>query len=309
MDTQNAYISPFLPQTAFNHENLLHKAQEVFDGLDVSENTRKDYKARIGMFLSFVAMNGFEVNSYLLFKRELGARTDLSVATKNKYLSCAKIFLRELTRIGLIPADITANIKLFSQSRKHKKQGFSWKEVEKISEALKNMGETKRTMRLRALFCLLAFQGLRQIEVIRLVVQDIDVASGTAMIQGKGADDKEMVYLTPETIQALTKYMKVTKRKSGALFQSFGNRKRQHLSTRTIKREFESLLKDLDINKTVHGFRHFYVTTLLQNFDVRDARKFSRHQSLEMLVVYDDEIDISNRTQEVFACFESLHVT
>ena len=103
--------------------------------------------------------------------------------------------------------------------------------------------------------------------------------------------------------------MTATRRRSGSLFQSFGNRKGEHLSTRTIQREFESLLDDLNINRTVHGFRHFYITTILQNFDVRDARKFSRHKSLEMLITYDDELDIAHRTQDVFACFEGVHVT
>lgn len=307
MNALNTHTEPFLtPHTRYN---LLHKAQEVFDGLDVSEGTRKDYQSRIGTFLYFLEKNGFDHNSYLSFKRVLTTRTDITVATKNKYLSTAKVFLRELMRTGLIPIDITANVKLFSQSKKHKKQGFCWEEIERIAEALKQMPETKRTMRLRALFCLLAFQGLRQIEVVRITVQDIDFASNTAMIQNKGSDDKEMVYLSPETVQTIKDYMKATRRRSGMLFQGFGNRKSHGLSTRTIKREFEILLKDLGINRTVHGFRHFYITTLLQNFDVRDARKFSRHKSLEMLIVYDDEIDIAHRTQDVFACFEGVHVT
>ncbi len=306
MFTQNMHTEPFL--TLYTRDNLIHKAQEVFDGLDVSEGTRKDYQSRIGMFLYFLEKNGFDHNSYLSFKRLLAARTDLSVATKNKYLSTSKVFLRELVRTGLIPVDITANVRLFSQSKKHKKQGFTWEEVETIAEALKQMSETKRTMRLRAFFCLLAFQGLRQIEIVRLSVQDLDFASDTAMIQGKGADDKERVYLSPETVQSLKAYMVATKRRSGALFLGFGNRRGQCLSTRTIQREFESLLGDLNINRTVHGFRHFYITTLLQNFDVRDARKFSRHKSLEMLIVYDDELDIAQRTQDVFACFEGVHV-
>ncbi|HAU65848.1 TPA: integrase [Candidatus Uhrbacteria bacterium] len=306
MYTQNTHTEAFL--TFYTRDNLIHKAREVFDGLDVSEGTRKDYQSRIGMFLYFLEKNGFDHNSYLSFKRLLAARTDLSVATKNKYLSTSKVFLRELVRTGLIPVDITANVRLFSQSKKHKKQGFCFEEIETIAEALKQMPETDRTKRLRALFCLLAFQGLRQIEIIRLSVQDLDFASDTAMIQGKGSDDKERVYLSPETVQAIKVYMKATTRRSGALFQSFGNRKGEHLSTRTIQREFETLLKDLRITRTVHGFRHFYITTLLQNFDVRDARKFSRHKNLETLIIYDDETEISHKCQDVFSCFDGVHV-
>ena len=116
MNTQNTHTEPFL--TLYTRDNLIHKAREVFDGLDVSEGTRKDYQSRIGMFLYFLEKNGFDHNSYLSFKRLLAARSDLSVATKNKYLSTSKVFLRELVRTGLIPVDITANVRFFSQSKK-----------------------------------------------------------------------------------------------------------------------------------------------------------------------------------------------
>ena len=88
-----------------------NQADKVFDLLDVSETTRADYKYRIGLFLDYVAGKGFNRNSFLEFKRDLAERTDLAVATKNKYLATAKIFLKELNRLGKLPADITQNIK------------------------------------------------------------------------------------------------------------------------------------------------------------------------------------------------------
>jgi hypothetical protein len=41
---------------------------------------------------------------------------------------------------------------------------------------------------------------------------------------------------------------------------------------------------------------------------VRNVRKFSRHSSLEMLIVYDDEIDIFNKTVDVFQVFDRFNV-
>lgn len=285
------------------------RARVIFNSLDVSEQTRKDYSSRIEMFLSYVQRKGFHHNSYLEYKRHLEKRTDFTVATKNKYLATAKVFLKELNRTGIVPVDITQNIKLFSQNKKHKREGLNDKEIRALVERMRELLDTPKNTRLRALFCLLAFQGLRQIEIVRLDVKDIDLPNKTAFVQGKGSDDKEPIYLAPETSKALKEYIRINRVGSGALFKSLGNRKSERLSSMTIKREFKGLFDELGIGKTTHGFRHYYVTTLLKSLDVRDVRKFSRHRSLEMLIVYDDEIDIRHKMSKVFACFEGLNVT
>lgn len=285
------------------------KAEQVFNSLDVSETTRKDYASRIGLFLRLVEKDGFNRNSYLGFKRYLEARTDFTVATKNKYLATAKVFLRELNRLGAVPADITQNIKLFSQSKKHKRDGLSDKDILAVVAKIRTLPDTPRNTRLRALFCLLAFQGLRQIEIIRLDVGDVDFTNKVAFVRGKGSDDKELVHLAPETTKAIRDYIRFNKVGSGALFKSLGNRRSERLSSMTIKREFKGIFNELGVEKTTHGFRHYYITTLLKSLDVRDVRKFSRHRSLEMLIVYDDEVDIKHKADDVFKCFEGLKVT
>jgi len=287
-------------------EPSLH--ENIFDGLDVSEMTRKEYSARIGLFLSYVHARGFNQQSYLSFKRYLQARTDYSVATKNKYLATSRVFLRELTRRGKLPFDVTNNIKQFRQSKRHRREGLSDKEVQLLGVKLKSLPDTPRNSRLRALFSLLAFQGLRQIEIVRLDVADIDIGKGVAYIHGKGEDDKEPIYLAPATVKALKAYLKAHKLTDGTLFRSMGNRKTERLSTMTIKREVGELLAELGIEKTVHGFRHFYVTELLKSMDVRDVRKFSRHRSLEMLMIYDDEVSVKEKAHTVFKAMEKFAV-
>lgn len=282
--------------------------ESVFDGLDVSETTRKEYTARIGLYLSYVRARGFNQQSYLYFKRYLQGRSDYSVATKNKYLATASVFLRELTRRGKLPFDVTHGVKQFRQSKRHRCDGLSDKEIQLLGVKLKYLPDTPRNSRLRALFSLLAFQGLRQIEIIRLDVQDVDLNKGVAYIHGKGEDDKELIYLAPATAKALKEYLKAHKLTDGTLFRSMGNRKAERLSTMTIKREIGELLAELGIEKTVHGFRHFYVTELLKTMNVRDVRKFSRHRSLEMLMVYDDEVSVKEKAGQVFRAMEKFAV-
>ena len=284
------------------------RADTIFDGMDISETTKKDYSARVGLFLSYVGENGFQPNTYLNFKRYLGGRADYAIATKNKNLIVARVFLKELARRGVLPFDITHNVKQFRQSKRHRKDGLTDREVQLLGVKLKYLPNTPRNSRLRALFSLLAFQGLRQIEIVRLDVGDIDLRRKVAFVQSKGADDKEAVYLAQEKIKNLKEYLRIHTPQEGALFRSMGNRKRERLSTITIKREMGELFRELGIEKTVHGFRHFYVTELLKTMDVRDVRKFSRHHSMEMLMVYDDEVSVEQKAQHVFKAMEKFAI-
>lgn len=288
--------------------DLKQKADEVFNLLDISSSTRKDYSYRIGYFLKFIAEEGFNHNSFLEFKRALRGRDDFTVATKNKYLAAARVFLKELARSGAIPVDITLNVKSFKQNKKHKKEGLSEEEIAQLSEKIRSFNDTSKNARLKALFCLFALQGLRQIEAVRLNVEDLDLVNGLAWVQGKGRDDKELIYLHPETVKAFKKYIKICSVGSGALFKSLSNNRSKRLTSRAIKQAFGVLFKELGINKTVHGFRHYFVTHLLRSFDVGTVRKFSRHKSLDMLIVYDDEINLAEKKDKVFACFEGIKV-
>lgn len=276
----------------------------IFDNLDVSETTRKDYASRVGLFLMYLDEHGFNQQSCLAFKRYLQTRTDYGVSTKNKYLATARVFLKELTRRGLLPVDLTHNVKQFRQSKKHKRDGLSDDQVHLIGVKIKYLANTPRNLRLKALYALLAFQGLRQIEIVRLDMEDVDLERKIIFVQGKGADDKEIVFLAPATVKALAQYLDSCTYGHGALFRSMGNRSSERMDTRTIKREFETIFSDLGYEKTVHGFRHFYVTELLKNMDLRDVRKFSRHHSLEMLMIYDDEISIKEKAKTVFRVME-----
>ena len=281
-------------EQALTIEDTRDKASKVFDLLDVSEATRKDYKYRIGLFLDFTGERGFNRNSFLEFKRSLAERTDLSVATKNKYLATAKIFLKEANRQGFLPADITQNIKTFSQSKKHKRDGLNDEEMSKLTEAVKVLPTTPQNARLKAVLSLLVFQGLRQVEIIRLDIKDIDFISKTAFIQGKGQDDKEPINLHPEAIKAIQGYLKSNKIADGALFTSqSNNNKNQRLTTRAIRDIIKKTLNDLGIEKTTHGFRHYFTTTLIKTYkgDLLEVAQYTRHKSLEMLQVYNDNIN------------------
>ncbi len=182
-----------IPSTEIINHWDHEKAWSIFKFLDVNEETRKDYQYRIGHFLNFISDEGLNQDSFLEYKKYLKLRTDYTVATKNKYLITAKVFLKELNRRRLLPVDITQNIKSFSQSKKHKKEGLNEQEIEKLTFALKELPNSLHNTRIKAIISLLILQGLRQVEITRLNVKDIDLVRKTALVEGKGRDDKEII--------------------------------------------------------------------------------------------------------------------
>lgn len=295
--------------TGTAHISPLEWPEGVFNDLDVSDNTRQEYNSRIKPFIDFIKERGFTKNSYLEYKRHLSQRTDYSVSTKNKYLIVARVYCKELHRQGFIP-DITSCVKSFNQSRKHKKEGLTEAEIQKILCYFQTLKADKDTYRSKALLCLLILQGLRQIEIVRLNVTVIDIVSQTAFIQGKGRDDKELIDLHPVTVSALKEYIKKWKIADGALFTSTSNNSKHHrLTTRSIRNIINPILRSLEIDKTVHGFRHYFTSKLIQSYkgDLLTVAQYTRHKTLEMLQVYNDNIKHKADLPRYYETFNSVN--
>lgn len=265
----------------------------LFDDMDIAESTKQDYLARLPQFAGFLHRNGLNRNSLLEYKKYLRSRTDLGIAAKNKYLAVARIALKELYRRGAISVDLSLNVKSFQQSQKHRVEGLTEQEVERLCEYLRALPDDFKSVRLRALIALLLYQGLRQIEICRLDVRDVDLASGRLYVLGKGQDDREPIFLHPQTVKALKSYIKASKVKDGALFTSlWGQTKGKRLSTRGLRGIVKDLFSQVGIDKTVHGCRHWFTTALVKSYksDLLRVAKYTRHRSVEMLQVYDDQV-------------------
>lgn len=302
-------IPQVIEKQELNIAQALEQADKLFNVMDISANTKEDYLRRLPVFLEFVKSNGLNINTYIEFKKYLGTLPYYSISTKNKYLATARIFLKELNRIGKLPQDITQNIKSFKQSHKHKKDGINSEEMDKIMTAVAKMPEDKNSIRLKAILSLLALQGLRQVEIVRLDVKDLDLVSKTAFVLGKGRDDKEQINLHPETVKALKEYMDYCKVKDGALFVSTsGNARNNRLTTRSIRAIVKDLLNSLGIEKTTHGFRHYFTTTLIKTYkgDLTEVSRYTRHKNLEMLQVYNDRIITQEDLPRYYQAFKGV---
>jgi len=288
----------------------IEKAKEMFDNLDVAESTRKDYKDRIHVFVKFIEEEGMDVNTYLKFKRKLAEKRNYSVSSKNKYLIVARIFLKELHRIQVLPVDITSNVKTFTQDKKHKKEGLTEDEVTRLIERVNHMELSPRNSRVKAMLSLLLLQGLRSIEVLRLNIKDVRLVDRVAYIHGKGRDDKEMIHLHPDTVKAISQYLKTNKISDGPLFVSMSNNaQNKRLGLRGFRKIVKAIFKEVGIEgKAPHACRHFFITQLIKNYqgDILEVARYSRHRSLEMLVVYDDSIKMKRDLPRYYRTFKNI---
>jgi integrase len=276
-------------------EPLTHTYNWLLTHMDVGSETLVDYGRRMSPFLNFLLENGINEDTFILYKRQLASDTTVKVSTKNKKLTVARIFIRELYRRGYIPRDITVGVKGFQQSTKHKRSGLDDDDIQLLKEWVSlNQNRTPATIRLTAMLLLLTYHGLRQIELCRLGFEDIDFVGGRIFIHGKGRDDKELIHLSPDVAQALKTYCEAYHVSSGFVFFSISNNHSRGapLTTRGLRATIMHLFNKLGIDRNVHGLRHFYVTKLIQEFpgELFMVRSFTRHRSLEQLAVYNDAI-------------------
>lgn len=307
MKTAHGVEGEIVAETALRERDSL--IEQIFEGIDVSEQTRKEYKYRIQQFMTFVALHGMNPNSFLEYKRMLAAKEEITISTKNKYLAAARVFLKELNRLGHLPSDFTQNVKGFHQDKKHKVEGVTDEDMRIITNAFQEVGFDPDLTRIKALLALLAYQGLRQIEIVRLDVKDIQLNRRTAFVQGKGRDDKEPIPLTPETATLLKEYIIAHELADGPLFRCLsGPKTGERLSTRGLRMIVTDMLQQLGINKTTHAFRHFFTTRLIKEYkgDLLEVSHYTRHRSLEMLQVYNDRLHEEADLPRFYGAFEGL---
>ena len=291
---------------ATNATNIQSQLEAVIAGMDISPETRRKYAARAEHIAAFIGSQmaaGVPAVDWLpSYKREL--LSSYSAATAAVYFAAARAVFKRLYTLGLTPSDLTGGVKGVKTSRGHKRAGVSKEEVSRLKSVL--TGADPRT---RAIIALLLLQGLRQIEVSRLNVTDVNLTDGTLLVQGKGRDDKTVVNLNPATVEALRVYLKGVDYTGGPLFRSVDRAHRgSRLTTRSIRRITKSVFAIADINKAVHGLRHYFVTTLLEALqgDVVKVQQWSRHATLDMLVIYNDEINTLKTAPAVFAALGAL---
>ena len=275
---------------AFISSNL----KSICDAQPCKENTRTKYFKDMVEFNEWLTGKEFSIDTVMKYRNDyLTKRTNIGTGTKNLKLAALRTLVKELYFRGIIPIDITGKLKNFNTETKHK-SGLDIGEVQRVKAYIQGLTDEKKRVRLNAMFSLLTLQGFRQFEVCNILVGDFnptDGKNGTVKILGKGKSEKDRIDLHQDTTKAVKEYLRMTGKKSGYLFTSEkGTTKGERLTERGFRKIFDSVFGELDIDRSTHGFRHFFVTTMLEatNGNIGVVKEFSRHKSTAALVMYDD---------------------
>jgi integrase/recombinase XerC len=147
-------------------------------------------------------------------------------------------------------------------------------------------------LRDRAILEVLYSAGLRVSELAGLNDGDLDLASGTLRVRGKGRRER-MSPIGSFAAHALRQWLAERKlspkEKPGALAPVFTNKFGRRLTTRSIGRMLEKYLKEsgLDRRTTPHTLRHSFATHLLdRGADIRSVQELLGHKSLITTQIY-----------------------
>lgn len=107
----------------------------------------------------------------------------------------------------------------------------------------------------------------------------------------------------------LKHYLLTNKISDGPLFVSTSNHgKNQRLITKSIRNILNPIFRQLDIEKSIHSFRHYFVTKMIESYksNLLTASRYTRHKSLDMLIVYNDHIKHKDDLPRFFATFDQV---
>lgn len=278
--------------------------------LDASERTIQTYTGNIRQFLIWMHKNGIQNptrKDILAYKEEL--KTRCKPTTIQNYITALRLFFTWTAQAGIYP-NIAEHIKGAKIDEGHKKDYLNASQIKDILSQIDT--QTARGKRDYCIMALMVTGGLRDIEVSRANIEDIQQLGNNTVLylQGKGREERtEYIKIVPNVEQMLRAYLRTRPNAKGKqpLFTSLSNNNRgERLSTKSIS----ALVKDRFIKAgynserlTAHSLRHSAVTlSLIGGLPLEEVQQFARHKNISTTQIYAHNLErAKNRSEETIA--------
>ncbi len=226
-------------------------------------------------------------NALVLSYRANLSDRQLAAATINRRLAALRSLVQLARTIGLVPW--TLAVPGLKTTAYRDTAGPGVKGVRRLLRAAGTRADAKGT-RDTAILRLLFDLGLRRAEVAALDVADVDLASGTILVLGKGRTAKDRLSLPEPTAATLRAWLTCRGLEPGPLFRNMDRaRKGERLTGTSIHRIVRALGATVGLTVRPHGLRHAAITAALDlTGDLRAVQRFSRHKDVRVLTRYDD---------------------
>lgn len=270
-----------------------------------SENTLKVYEKGIEVYLDWLeergGIDGQPTPTHIRqFKADLLG--EYSPHTVNVRLTAVRSFYRWLVnteRIMVNPASEVRGVKR-TNSRKHKRDALTSGEVRAV---LETCGDGPQGIRDRAIISLMAYCGLRTVEIRRADLGHLQTQDDRLIlnVQGKGHVEADDFVVIPRVIErdimSWVSYLKSNLHddQGQPLFVSLSNRNHgDRLSTRAIRGMVKDRFDRAGVvggNKTTHSLRHSAITTAIKNgAKPLQVQAMARHASFDTTLGYIHEV-------------------
>lgn len=219
-----------------------------------------------------------------------------SAATTARKIATLRSFYKWLLRLGRVETNPMVLIRTPKQSKRLPK-AISVEQV----EALLDAPDTKETLgaRDRAILETLYSTGVRVSELVDLDRNDLDHATQTLRVRGKGKKER-IVPLGSHAMAAIRHYLtllepdpRFTELRRRSMVDTdiplFINKNAGRLSSRSVRRKLDKYLTSVGLDPGIspHTLRHSFATHLLDNgADLRSVQELLGHQSLSTTQVY-----------------------
>lgn len=280
--------------------------------IDASPQTVRLYTANVRRFGEYLSAQGITAptrDTVLSYRKYL--QTRLKPATVASYLASLRAFFawtESLAPPQYYP-DITRRVKSPKISRDHKRDDLKPGECAEVLRRINR--DTLHGARDYAILATMITCGLRDIEVTRADVGDVDERTGRARLYVWGKDragKEDYVNLPREALDAIRAYLQLREQEEGRkpensapLFTSVSpNNYGGRLTTRSISRICKTALKAagfISSRLTGHSFRHAAVSNALRGGeDIRAVQMFARHRNVSTTLIYDHSLSLESNT-------------
>lgn len=231
-----------------------------------NDTTLKNYTSYITRFADWLKAQGIiePVKGDIQNYKAALSNEGLEAGTQAQYMRAVRHFFKWAAGEQLY-IDVSANVKPLKQPQNiHKKDALQREDVPLIADSIDRSTEAGK--RIYAMYMLCITCGLRDVELSRADMQDLQTERGRTYlyIQGKGHDSKDApVLIVPDVLNALREYLESRTDKptsKSPLFVSTSNRsKGQRIAPSTISSMLKDMLKAAGYDSkrlTAHSLRH-----------------------------------------------------
>lgn len=238
------------------------------------------------------------------FRDELKAR--YAASSVSNWMSAVRRFYDWLIERGVPianPASVVRGPRGAQARGIHKRAALSDQEVRKLFEMT---GGDETAIRDRAVFGLIAYSGLREVEISRADLDHLGAREGRQVlwVHGKGAAAaSRYIFLQPAAELHLGRWLAVRGETAGPLFGSLSRQNPgERISTRAVRGIWLKRKRQAGIvgkGKTLHSLRHSAITKAIhEGADLLSVQAMARHKSFDTTLGYYHEANRAKNPAE-----------